>query len=52
MFPLTETKDHRFYDFLFNFALSLYLVLSVVKRFYLQEFLQHIKALPSKVVNW
>lgn len=22
MSPLTETKDHRFYDFLFNFALS------------------------------
>jgi hypothetical protein len=52
MLPLTEAKEHRFYDFLFNFALSLYLVLSVVKCSYLQEFLQHIKALSSKVVNW
>ena len=52
MIPLTEAKDHRFYDFLFNFDSHDMPFVSVVKYFYLQEFLQHIKDLSLKVVNW
>ena len=52
MLPLTEAKNHRFYDFLFNFDSHNMSFVSVVKYFYLQEFLQHIKAFSSKVVNW
>ena len=51
MLPLTEAKDHHFYDFLFNFDPCNIPFVSVVKCFYLQEFLQHIKAFSSKVVN-
>ncbi|ESL03554.1 hypothetical protein GCWU000282_01266 [Catonella morbi ATCC 51271] len=52
MLPLTEAKNHRFYDFLFNFDSHNMSFVSVVKYFYLQEFLQHIKAFSLKVVNW
>ena len=52
MLPFIEVKEHRFYDFLFNFDPCNIPFLSVVEYFYLQEFLQHIKAFSSKVVNW
>jgi len=51
LYFLLRSKEHRFYDFLFNFDSCNIPFLSVVKYFYLQEFLQHIKAFSSKVVN-
>ena len=52
MLPLEKRKITAFTISYLVLIPTTCFVLSVVKCFYLQEFLQHIKALSSKVVNW
>ncbi|EJU21208.1 hypothetical protein HMPREF1152_1289 [Mogibacterium sp. CM50] len=52
MLPLTEAKEHRFYDFLFSFDPHNMLCAICGRMFLSARVLQHIKALSSKVVNW
>jgi len=52
MLPLTEAKEHRFYDFLFSFDPHNMLCAICGKMFLSARVLQRIKALSSKVVNW